>query len=326
MTAMKRIIIKTHKAIFPSQHNDFRPHILRSKNLFILAVALIVIKILIFSWFLYYPQISEFAVVVSSELIDMVNKERIDKGLEPLKINDKLIQAAQQKAQDMIKNNYFAHSSPTGTSPWYWFDKIGYNYVAAGENLAKDFTDSKYLHQAWMNSPSHRDNILNDKYQEIGIAVIEGKINGRDTVLAVQLFGKSTTFKKTEKQPETKQPFVPETTITTPEEESPSPSVGIGGSVEQTTNVQGQENQVAVISGKSKNLLNTISEKSDSLVGGIYFFIAGFLSLILLLTIFINIRVQYPKLIFTSIIIILLIAGIASFNGQEFLNRGIDII
>jgi hypothetical protein len=320
MSAMKRIVAKTHKAFFPSKHNDFQPYILRPKNLFILAVILVVIKFLIFSWFLYYPQITEFAVVTSSELIEMANNERVANGLEPLNINDKLIQAAQNKAQDMIENSYFAHTSPLGTSPWYWFDKAGYNYIAAGENLAKDFTDSKYLHKAWMKSPSHRDNILNEKYQEIGIAVIEGKINGKDTVVAVQLFGRLASGKKVEEKPGIKQPASPEITPITQNQETPSPSVGIGGATEEKTGQQVTNNR------ESGNILNTISEKSDSAVNKIYFIIAGLLMLVLSLTIFVNFRVQYPKLIFASIIIIILIIGIASFNGQEFLNRGIDII
>jgi hypothetical protein len=301
MNGTEKIIVKTHKTFFPSKHNDYQPFILRPKNLFILAVILLAIKFLVFSWFLYYPRISEFAVVTSSELVDMANQERINRGLEPLKINDKLIQAAQQKAQDMIKNNYFAHTSPLGTSPWYWFDRVGYNYVAAGENLAKNFTDSKYLHTAWMNSPSHRDNILNSKYQEVGIAVIEGKIDGQDTVLAVQLFGKTSTTKKTVTQPKTESQVG---------FEIESPSVGIG-----EIETRGEQ-----------NILTAVSENSESTVNKLYFIVAGLLTLVLLLTIFINIRVQYPKLIFASIIIILLIAGIASFNGLEFLNRGIDII
>jgi len=311
---MKRIVAKTHKAIFPSRHNDYQPLILRPKNLFILAVILLVLKFLVFSWFFYYPKTSQFAVVTSSELIELANQERVAKGLPALKLNDKLVQAAQQKAQDMLINNYFAHTSPLGVTPWHWFDVVGYNYVAAGENLAKDFTDSQFLHQAWMNSPSHRDNILNNNYQEIGIAVVEGEMNGGNTVLAVQMFGKvaaaATTPKET-KKPEVKQPTPAEVGSVSPEQEITTPSVG-GTAVSQPP--------------QTKNVLTTTNEKSEPVVNDIYFIIAGFLALVLLLTIFINIRVQYPKLIFTSIAIILLIAAIASFNSQAFLNSGIDII
>lgn len=297
---MKRIVAKTHKVFFPSHHNDFQPYILRPRNLFILAIVLLVIKFLLFSWFFYYPQTTHFAVVASSKLVELVNQERIAQGLPALKVNDQLVQAAQQKAQDMLAKDYFAHTSPSGITPWYWFDKVGYNYVAAGENLAKDFTESTYLHQAWMNSSSHRDNILNKNYQEIGIAVVEGKINGENTVLAVQMFGKLT-IKKIEK-PETKQPTPSQISISHQEPEIPTSLAG-------ETKIQEKD-----IKGP------------EIVVKDIYFIIAGVLSLVLLLTIFINIRVQYPRLIFTALILIILIAGIACFNGQEFLNRGIDIL
>jgi len=287
-----------------------------------LAVILLVIKFLLFSWFFYFPKTSEFAVVTSSELVDLANKERVTEGLQPLTINEKLVQAAQEKAQDMLTNGYFAHTSPLGITPWHWFDAVGYNYVAAGENLAKDFTDSQFLHRAWMNSPSHRDNILNSNYQEIGIAVVEGKINGRNTVLAVQLFGK-VAGKKVEK-PEIKQPASSEVEITTPEPEQEIGSPSVTGTTTEDKNIQGQEVQSQPL--QSKKVLTTIGEKSESAVNDIYFIIAGLLTLVLLLTVFINIRVQYPRLIFTALVIIILIAGIASFNGQAFLNQGIDII
>jgi len=313
---MKRIVVKTHKVFFPSQHNNYQPYILRPRNLFVLAIILLVIKFLLFSWFFYYPKTNQFAVVTSSELIELANKERIAKGLQPLELNDKLVQAALQKAQDMLAKEYFAHTSPSGITPWYWFDRVGYDYIAAGENLARGFTESIYLHQAWMNSPSHRDNILNKNYQEIGIAVIEGEINGKNTILAVQLFGKLA-IKKIEK-PEIKQPTPSQIAISHPEPEAASPSAA--ETIVQEKDIKGQEVPL------SNTILNTVTEKSEPVIKDIYFIIAGLLSLVLLLTIFVNIRVQYPKLIFTAIILIILIAGIASFNGQEFLNRAIDIL
>ncbi|MFZ5559434.1 MAG: CAP domain-containing protein [Patescibacteria group bacterium] len=308
---MKRIVAKTQKVFFPSNQNDYKPYILKPRNLFVLAIILLVIKFLLFSWFFYYPRTTQFAVVISSKLVELVNQERTAAGLEPLKINERLVQAAQQKAQDMVSHSYFAHTSPSGITPWYWFDKVGYDYIAAGENLAKDFTESTYLHQAWMNSPSHKNNILNKNYQEIGIAVVEGEINGKNTVLAVQMFGKLAT-KKIEK-PEVKQPAPSQVAVSPQEQEVVSPSVESQktGSLKTTL---------------PDTFLNTINKKSEPIVKDIYFIIAGLLSLVLLLTIFVNIRVQYPRLIFTVLIFIILIIGIASFNGQEFLNKGIDIL
>jgi len=315
---------KMHKTFIPSKKNDYQPLILRPKNLFILAVILVVVKFLLFSWFFYFPETSNFAVVTSSKLIELVEQERVANNLSELKINAKLTEAAQEKAQDMLNNGYFAHTSPSGVTPWYWFDKVGYNYVAAGENLAKDFTDSEYLHKAWMNSPSHRANILNGKYDEVGIAVLEGEMNGKKTIVAVQLFGKAATTKKV--TPKTVQSNI-----------TPS-NVGIATTPKSETSqnkIQGEQTTTAPVSttieeivkpSENQIVLNNITEKTEPFAQKIYFMIAGLASLVLLLTVFINIRVQYPRLILGSIIFIILIAGIACFNVQLFLNKKIDTL
>jgi hypothetical protein len=319
---MRRVAKKAKCAFIPHTENDFQPHILKPRSLFVIAVVLLLIKFLVFSWFFCFPKTSQFAVVVGSQLVELVNKERVALGFQPLKVSGKLVQAAQEKAQDMLNNNYFAHTSPTGINPWYWLDKVGYKYTAAGENLAKDFKDSQFVHQAWMESSSHRANILKDNYQEIGIAVVEGEINGKETLLAVQFFGKSV------QEPEVK-PSAPlvvsDTNVELPSAEE---ETGIEG---RETGLKGplvfaQQEHLEEIAGKSKNALTAISEKSEPLVQKIYFIILGVLGLVLLLTVFINIRTQHPKLIFIVLIFIVLIAAIASFNGQEFLNRGVEIL
>ncbi|OGI14632.1 MAG: hypothetical protein A2878_00095 [Candidatus Moranbacteria bacterium RIFCSPHIGHO2_01_FULL_54_31] len=123
------------------------------------------------------------------DVIALANTSREKAGLTPLSANRALTEAAQAKANDMLKNDYFAHTSPTGVDPWYWIKKEGYQYKAAGENLAINFTSAKEQHSAWMNSSSHRDNILNGRYQEIGVAVVKGKIDGQESIVTVELFG-----------------------------------------------------------------------------------------------------------------------------------------
>lgn len=277
---------------------------------------------MLLSWFFYFPRTSEFAVVTSAKLIELVNNERIANGLKSLKINDKLSQAAEGKAQDMLVNAYFAHTSPTGITPWYWLEKNDYNYVAAGENLAKDFTDSEYVHKAWMNSPSHKANIMNENYQEIGIAVVEGEINGKKTLLAVQFFGKASTRKTASK---TEMPLNVGVATTTPETPETKPVEVVSNVQEPVKEIKGEGVAEESVTEK-ETILNNITEKSEPFVQKIYVIIAGLLSLVLLLTVFVNIRVQYPRLIFTSIILIILIGGLACFNGQTFLNRSIDLI
>lgn len=131
--------------------------------------------------------------------IELVNKEREANGLSPVAENALLTKAAEAKADDMIKNDYFAHTSPIGETPWHWLKQAGYSYRAAGENLALNYDDAKEQHEAWMKSTTHRANILNGRFDEIGMATRHGKINGKNATITVQLFGsqRSAAFVKT---------------------------------------------------------------------------------------------------------------------------------
>jgi len=132
--------------------------------------------------------------ITPQTVIGLVNQARLEKGLKALEENSKLSEAAADKAEDMIKNNYFAHNSPKGITPWFWIEKNKYDYTYAGENLAMDFTTAEKEQSAWMKSESHKKNILNPNYQEIGVAVRQGMINKRLTTVAVQEFGSRTDF------------------------------------------------------------------------------------------------------------------------------------
>ncbi|MCA9388464.1 hypothetical protein KC644_01740 [Candidatus Berkelbacteria bacterium] len=122
-------------------------------------------------------------------IIDLTNQARNELGIKDLTYNLKLQQAAEAKARDMIDNDYFDHVSPTGTSPWYFIHNANYSYQSAGENLAIDFTDQKNAVKAWLKSPSHRANIIDSGYTEIGLAIVEGDVKGFKTTVVVQMFG-----------------------------------------------------------------------------------------------------------------------------------------
>ncbi|MDP2860224.1 MAG: CAP domain-containing protein [bacterium] len=123
-------------------------------------------------------------------VINWTNKQRIENNLPPLKENKLLDASAKLKVDDMFKNQYFEHVSPTGIGVDGLVKKAGYEYILIGENLAMgNFQNSEKVVEAWMNSPGHRENILNNKYQEIGVAVFEGIYNGRKVWMAVQHFG-----------------------------------------------------------------------------------------------------------------------------------------
>lgn len=130
-------------------------------------------------------------VLTKAGVISQTNLERKNNGALPaLKENPMLDAAAQIKLKDMFAKQYFEHISPSGVGPGDLADKVGYDYIYSGENLALgNFNGDIDLVTAWMNSPGHRANILNNKYQEIGVAVGKGMFEGRETWLAVQEFG-----------------------------------------------------------------------------------------------------------------------------------------
>lgn len=131
--------------------------------------------------------------ITRQQIIDLTNMERKRYGVSTLKENSLLDKAAEDKAKNMFAENYWAHNSPSGKSPWVWFKQEGYDYVYAGENLARGFSNSKDTMDAWMASKmGHKENVLGNNYQEIGIAVEDGILNGEKTTLVVQLFGTPT--------------------------------------------------------------------------------------------------------------------------------------
>lgn len=173
----------------PHKGNDFKPYSVHSQVLlFNLLIGIGILSLTI----LGSNNISKdslLADVQSTFLAQVTNEKRIDNDVPTLTVNDRLQYAAQLKAADMAEYGYFAHTSPSGKNPWYWFDKAGYNYRYAGENLAIDFYETKEVAEAWMDSPSHRKNMLNSNYTEIGIAVDTGVYKGREVAFVVQMFG-----------------------------------------------------------------------------------------------------------------------------------------
>ncbi|MBN2094281.1 MAG: CAP domain-containing protein [Candidatus Zambryskibacteria bacterium] len=133
--------------------------------------------------------LDSLSAIYASVLVNLTNKDRVAANIEELKVNPILERAAQMKADDMAEKGYFAHNTPDGKTPWYWFERAGYKYIYAGENLAVNFQDSEDIETAWMNSKPHFLNIINPKYTEIGIATSTGLYKGQEAVFVVQMFG-----------------------------------------------------------------------------------------------------------------------------------------
>ena len=139
---------------------------------------------------LRYQQDDSEAILTRAGVIQQTNTQRAKYNLPPLKENQELDYSAQFKVDDMFKNQYFAHQSPSGIGVTDLAEEVNYEFLAIGENLALgNFKNDEVLVQAWMASPGHRENILNISYQEIGVAVKKGVFEGETTWLAVQHFG-----------------------------------------------------------------------------------------------------------------------------------------
>lgn len=127
--------------------------------------------------------------ITTPKLFELSNKEREKLSLPPLQYNSELAEAAQKKAADMFAKDYWAHFAPDGTTPWSFMLSSGYQYEYAGENLAKNFLFSQGVVDAWMNSQTHKENILRKEYTEVGYGVVNGVLNGEETTLVVQMLG-----------------------------------------------------------------------------------------------------------------------------------------
>lgn len=175
-------------AIVPHKRNQYRPHLTRRYGLAI-------ILILVFGMQLGYNFLKTGQVlgresdITITSLFESTNQERVNSGAKKLSLNDKLNQAAYLKAQDMLNNQYWSHDSPNGTEPWKWFGDVGYNYNKAGENLAKNFSTTRGVMTAWLNSLEHKKNVLNPDYEDVGFAVASGYMNGEPISLVVALYG-----------------------------------------------------------------------------------------------------------------------------------------
>lgn len=186
----KSITKKLHHIFFPHTGNNHRSKALHHSSLVI--VLLFLICCIGISRLLQTnaPDVLGISYSISeSDLLTATNNARAENGLPPLVVNTRLVQAATGKAHHMMANNYWAHFAPDGTTPWSFMKSNDYDYIYAGENLAKGFTDSQTIVDAWLKSPSHRENLLSPKYNEIGFAILEGNLTGEDTVLVVQMFG-----------------------------------------------------------------------------------------------------------------------------------------
>ncbi len=346
---MNRLLRRVKDYFVPTGSNDYQPHFFRVRvALSVFAFIVLMEGVFLAHTFIIVPNSNYFAAIFASVLVDETNENRVAEKLAQLSPSPILEKAAQLKADDMALKGYFSHNAPDGKTPWYWFQEAGYDYAAAGENLAVNYTDSKDVTNAWLASPSHRANILNANYTEIGIATAKGTYKGKDAIFVVQEFGRPsliaretsiastsvTTVAQLITQSErnipkattTKKPATSSTSLpkVEPAVENRSPVIAQNSTTTLVAGVSSEKLSIAsVVAPVDAPILTTVktsffeqlvaSPRQTSTV--IYLILAAILILALGLTIFVKIRVQYPHLITNGILLIAVIISFILLNS-----------
>ncbi len=341
---MKRVWNIVKKYFIPHEENDHRPHLLRPATvIFVMAIAVAVESLFWFGTSYLAPRSRMFGIVVANVLIDETNQERVAQNLLPLRDNALLDAAAQAKANDMAANSYFAHTSPAGITPWYWFEKAGYNFTAAGENLAVDFTDSQDVTNAWMNSPGHRANILNKGFTEIGMAAASGTFEGRATVFVVEFFGTPSaapiafvneTVRAAQSAPPlaTKRPTAPApaptpsvvTVVATGTNEEPASQpafIRVAGAATETIPAVA----VSAPAARAANPIQALAADPRRVADYIYLAIIGLFAAALVINAFMKLHLRHPRLIASGMLVIL-VAGLLIVLNEHAAASAVTIL
>ncbi|OGM60045.1 hypothetical protein A3A75_01425 [Candidatus Woesebacteria bacterium RIFCSPLOWO2_01_FULL_39_10] len=264
---MAFVYVLTHY-LFPSHSNNHKAKLIHTSTLFLITIFLVMYQVVLQVFPITGVKILGYAAnIPPDEIIKLANQKRTEAGMNQLGYNANLSEAARKKGEHMLQYDYWAHTAPDGTEPWDFFSDSGYKYRYAGENLARDFSNPNDAVEAWMASPSHKENMLSSKYKEIGVAVVEGDLGGVDTTIIVQFFGTQLVDTSSQVPIAQAQPQVAVAPIATiPPSVTPTPEVS-------PTEVQ----IVAFVSpNPSSESLLTLKEPVQEKAGGFQFLISPF--------------------------------------------------
>lgn len=349
---MNRLHKLLKKDFFPHEGNEYKPHFLRNESALIFLLIIIVVELgFLVQVFVVFDKTKFLASVLPAVLTTLTNEERAQNDAPPLTESALLDQAAQLKANDMATLGYFAHTSPEGKTPWYWFDQVGYRYTLAGENLAVNFFESEDVADAWMNSPTHRANIVKKGYTEIGIGVASGVYQGRNTVFVAQLFGKpinfaalnpveaNTTPTETTPAPKTTAPTpTPKPVTTTPKPKTPTtetPQIATAPKpttpAPTTVEVLGEESHTTssvVVAAHSqsfiKSFVGRVLSSPRQYMNYIYGGIGLLVILVLLLMLFIKTELRHPAILARGMALVVVIILLTYIN-LTVVNTGTEV-
>ncbi|MGB9848186.1 MAG: CAP domain-containing protein [Minisyncoccia bacterium] len=321
--------------LIPQIDNDFQPHSLRTKSVLWIFIIILILENFFFLLAYYLIPSSEFlASLISNSIVQYTNQYRLTSNAPQLTINPLLNEAARLKAEDMAQKGYFSHTSPDNITPWEWLKKVGYDYVYAGENLALNFTDSQEVVEAWLNSESHRQNLLNPNFKEIGIGIAKGTYKNQPAIFIVQFFGTPKLMPNSETN-QAKNHLVSPSPLATPIKtyQSPKPTQTPIISPATTKEIPTPETQILAVSPSVTSSDTSFSIKPQSLWASIIQKIianpknslnttlelfAIFIIIALCLKIFIRIDIQYPALIVNGVLILLVIIFACWLNNYIF--------
>ena len=302
----------------PLEANNYRPRILEWDYFSFLVLFMIGIKIFSVASLQTYLGADIFNSLTREDLYVLTNDIRKENKVSVLRPNLKLEFAAKMKLEDMLQNNYFSHVSPAGTTPWIWIGKANYDYLIAGENLAMNFFSSDETMKAWLNSETHRRNILLPDFKDIGIAVGSGVINGQKTMVVVEMFGKprvaraapvvrTTAVKRTPPAPAL-------TPVRTP---TPTPTPRPVSSLIPLTQVK---SEVSLADSEKQDRAGaeaySYSLFLEKLMAIIFVVTLG----IMILKIFVNVNIQVPELILRAAILVLISGTFINFDDLRILS------
>lgn len=174
--------------IWPNHTNHYRPWLSRGLVVLPILSVLFVVNLLAIT----KPTVlGSYSDITPSEIIRLTNQYRMQSGLEALVHQPLLDQAAQAKAEAMVAADVFEHyyqKEGSEVTPWQFIDQVGYQYLHAGENLARHYQTAAEVVEAWYQSPAHKANLLSDQFLEIGVGVVEASYQDRaNSILVVQL-------------------------------------------------------------------------------------------------------------------------------------------
>ncbi len=278
----------------PHEGNNHRPAFLHRKNAVQLIGILLFFELVLFVLpglnFVGFMRNLNFGAVLPGVLTTLTNTERLSNNLPELRESPVLAEAARLKAEDMASKSYFAHTSPEGKTPWYWLGRVGYSYIYAGENLAVNFIDSADVTRAWMNSPTHRANIVHGAYTEVGTGIATGVYKGNETVFVAQVYGRPSVL---------------------------NPAL-MPAAVQKSTGL----NRATL--DAIKDFFKEAAASPRHATDAVFYTVMGIITLALLFSIFVKMKHQHPDLILNGAMVMVVILGLHVANGYIAQTKGLE--